>query len=113
MPNKPGTRLRGYGVEHTARRRQWKPKVDRGGVPCAWCGIEIPPAGEGICPAVLASGQRCLKNHHGWDLGHQEGTRNQWTGPEHQCCNRGKPGIRRGIRARVAKVAAGQHSRVW
>ena len=73
---------RGYGAEHDRLRAQWKPRVEAGGVGCARCGLEIPPAGRGPCP-------RCGKNHGNWDLGHVDGTNKQvYSGPEHMCCNR-------------------------
>lgn len=44
-PRKPqaSRQARGYGAEHDRRRRQWKARVDAGGVCCGHCGGEIVP----------------------------------------------------------------------
>lgn len=72
MPNKPGTRLRGYGARHKALRREWDVKVQAGGVLCARCGKWIKPGTP-------------------WDLGHNDKDRRLYNGPEHAKCNRGAP----------------------
>lgn len=69
-----GTRQqRGYGAEHDALRRRWKPKVDRGTVYCH----------ARTCLEPI----RLILPGTAWDLGHTE-DRTAWTGPEHQRCNR-------------------------
>jgi hypothetical protein len=78
---------RGYGAAHKALRRRWALKVDRGEAFCARCGIQIPKAGKGPCPAIH-EGRTCGKDHQGWDLGHSDYDRSSWTGAEHRCCNR-------------------------
>ena len=78
---KPAPRLRGYGAEHRRLRRKWKRMVDAGGVSCARCG------------QLIASGQP-------WDLGHVDGDKTQYQGPEHQRCNRAANGRNRRIYSR-------------
>jgi len=97
VANNPGSRLRGYGAHHVAVRKRWKPMVDQGDAVCVRCGILIPPGGQGWCPAILASGRKCLKNHGTWDLDHDDSDprRLKYRGPAHCCCNRGAPGRRR------------------
>lgn len=66
-------------------RRQWKPKVEAGIVNCARCGELIEPGTP-------------------WDLGHVDGDKTRYQGPEHLKCNRGTAGHgvmrlqRRGVR---------------
>jgi hypothetical protein len=60
---------RGYGTAHRQRRANLAPLVAAGLVNCARCG-------ERIQPGAL------------WDLGHVDGNRNQWSGPQHRHCNR-------------------------
>lgn len=68
---------RGYGAEHDALRRKWAPKVATGMVKCSKCG------------KLIRRGQR-------WDLGHVEGDRRRYAGPQHESCNRarGRDGTR-------------------
>jgi hypothetical protein len=61
--------LRGYDRPHRALRAELAPVVAAGGVRCAYCGEPIGP-GEP------------------WDLGHVDGDRNRYSGPEHRRCNR-------------------------
>jgi hypothetical protein len=72
---------RGYGANHKRLRRLWEPRVAAGDVACARCGRLIMP-GEA------------------WDLGHVDGDRSQYAGPEHRRCNRStssrRPTRRRG-----------------
>lgn len=59
---------RGYTYQHTRLRASWAHRVATGQVNCAKCGHLIAPDTP-------------------WDLGHTD-DRTQWTGPEHQLCNR-------------------------
>lgn len=68
-PGKPTTTERGYGNLHQALRRKIAPIVAAGQARCARCGKPIIP------------GQP-------WDLGHVDGDRNRYAGPEHRSCNR-------------------------
>lgn len=61
------TTERGYGAAHQKLRNEWKPRVERGEVPCARCGQLIEPGAR-------------------WNLGHTD-DRTGWTGPEHPLCN--------------------------
>lgn len=68
---RPGRRDRGYGTEHDRLRRYWKPIVAKGKTHCSVCGKLIEP------------NQR-------WDLGHVEGDRRAYAGPQHESCNRAR-----------------------
>ena len=74
-PKKPrlSPTQRGYGTRHKALRRQLEPIVAAGGINCARCGKPIIP-GEP------------------WDLGHVDGSRTAYQGPEHRACNRATSG---------------------
>jgi hypothetical protein len=63
----------GYGGRHQKRRALLAPLVASGQVDCARCGKRIEP------------GQP-------WDLGHVDGARRQYAGPEHRACNRATSG---------------------
>lgn len=63
------TAQRGYGQRHRKLREMWVPRVAAGKVSCVRCGRLIVP------------GER-------WDLGHMDGDRSQYAGPEHARCNR-------------------------
>ena len=63
------TTVRGYGSAHQRLRARLAPIVATGTVACARCGRLIEP------------GQP-------WDLGHVDGDKTRYTGPEHQDCNR-------------------------
>lgn len=67
MPGR--TTARGYGAEHQKLRRRWAPTVATGTVKCARCGDPI------------AAGAK-------WDLGHVDGSKGEYRGPEHSECNR-------------------------
>lgn len=76
------TKERGYGSQHRRLKEGWRKKVDAGQASCARCGGWIPPEGLGSrCP-------HCGKEDCGWDLGHDDQDRTQYSGPEHACCNR-------------------------
>lgn len=60
---------RGYGREHWKLRARFKEVVEAGGALCARCGLPISP-------------------FEPWDLGHVDGFRDRWSGPEHRRCNR-------------------------
>lgn len=64
------TAERGYGKTHQRLRREWLGHVEAGGVVCARCGGLIVPGSS-------------------WDLGHLDGDRSVYVGPEHAACNRG------------------------
>lgn len=59
------TTTAGYGREHQIRRRSIAPFVDGGLADCARCGRPI------------IKGQA-------WDLGHVDGDKNRYAGPEHR-----------------------------
>jgi len=61
------TTQRGYGVEHQAKRQQWKPSVDAGVTVCSRCSEPIQP-GEP------------------WHLDHTD-MRDGYLGPSHERCN--------------------------
>ena len=67
MPGR--TTSRGYGNEHQKLRREWAPIVATGTVRCARCHELIPPGAR-------------------WDLGHVDGSKHLYRGPEHSACNR-------------------------
>src|SRR5262245_24631144 len=66
---------RGYGPPHRALRTEFARLVLAGGARCARCHELIRP-GEA------------------WDLGHVDGDRSRYAGPEHRRCNRAAPKIR-------------------
>jgi hypothetical protein len=64
------TAARGYGWKHQTKRRVWAKRIATGEVvDCARCG-------RPILPGML------------WDLGHVDGDKSQYSGPEHRSCNR-------------------------
>jgi hypothetical protein len=67
------TAQQGYGGRHQRRRALLAPLVAAGSVTCARCGKPIGP-GEP------------------WDLGHVDGDRQRYSGPEHRSCNRSTAG---------------------
>jgi len=76
---KGATSARGYGSSHQQVRRHFVPLVKAGKVDCARCGKPIDP-GEL------------------WDLGHVDGDRQRYAGPEHRACNRATSSRRPGVR---------------
>src|SRR5262245_27072880 len=72
---RPNPEQRGYGATHRAAREQVKPLVLAGGVRCARCGEVIRPGDP-------------------WDLGHVDGDKSRYSGPEHRWCNRATAGRR-------------------
>ena len=84
------TTERGYGAIHQAERAKWEPLVAKGGVMCARRGPNC--IGEPIGP------------DQAWDLGHQDGDRSKYNGPECIPCNRGTGG-RNGAAVTNAKWA--------
>jgi hypothetical protein len=69
------TTQRDYGAKHQALPKAWNAEVAAGGVGCARCGLENVPGVP-------------------WDLGHVDGDRANYAGPEHRRC---KPGLRMGV----------------
>lgn len=63
------TSRRGYGWTHQRLRNRWAPAVARGEVVCARCGELIWP-------------------EEPWDLGHVDGDKSRYSGPEHRARNR-------------------------
>jgi hypothetical protein len=66
---KPSASSRGYGAAHKRARKAWEPVVAAGGVCCARCSQPIVPGDA-------------------WDLGHVDGDKSRYAGPEHSACNR-------------------------
>lgn len=94
MPRRGSTTEKGYGAEHQRRRARWAPKVAAGGVVCWRCGDLIVP-GEP------------------WDLGHDDGDRRRYRGPEHSNrCNR-SAGARKGNLLRRARRAVESTGLRW
>jgi hypothetical protein len=63
------TTARGYGHRHQQLRKRWALRVAAGLVDCARCGLMIDPSEP-------------------WDLGHMDGDKSRYAGPEHRRCNR-------------------------
>ena len=77
------TTQRGYGSAHQRERAKWKPIVEAGQANCWRCGKWLHP----LLP---------------WDLGHVDGDRTRYAGPECRKCNRGTAAAR-GNRSRARK----------
>jgi hypothetical protein len=67
------TKARGYGITHEKTRARWARSVKAGTVSCARCGYPISP-------------------DEPWDLGHVDGDKTRYSGPEHRRCNRATAG---------------------
>lgn len=80
------TTKRGYGWKHQQARKRWARQVRAGTVNCARCGYFIDP-------------------DEPWDLGHVDGDKAEYAGPEHRACNRATE--RHGVKSRR------RFSRVW
>ena len=63
------TTERGYGHRHQERRALWAPEVAKGSTRCARC-------------------RQLIRPSEPWDLGHADGDRSRYSGPEHRRCNR-------------------------
>jgi hypothetical protein len=90
------TAARGYGAKHKALRRRWEREVREGNVSCSRCAEFIYP-GEP------------------WDLGHVDGDKTRYAGPEHRRCNRATAShkARRKRRTAYAFVEHRAVSRSW
>jgi hypothetical protein len=80
---KPTSSMRGYGYHHQLKRQRLKPLVASGTVRCA--------RGPECIYAELVNGQLVgglIKRGQPWDLGHVDGDRRRYSGPEHRECNR-------------------------
>ena len=93
MSARPSTTARGYGHRHQQLRKRWAPVVESGWVFCARCRRPILP------------GQP-------WDLGHVDGSKTKYAGPEHRRCNRSTAlhGIKRWRALKRPRLST---SRVW
>jgi hypothetical protein len=78
---RPNSSKRGYGKRHKRLRAAWAPQVAAGGVRCSRCGEPIAPSEP-------------------WDLGHDDGDRSRYRGPEHRACNRATAGRRTTVYSR-------------
>ncbi len=73
------TTARGYGRHHQLERQRWARIIARGGVRCAR-GVQCKHAVDGL-GGVIDPGAD-------WDLGHVDGDKSRYAGPEHAECNR-------------------------
>jgi hypothetical protein len=84
------TAARGYGATHQAKRRVWARRIASGEVvPCARCG-------RPILPGMY------------WDLGHVDGDKSRYAGPEHRACNRATASRRANRRKRTFYAFVGE-----
>jgi hypothetical protein len=83
---------RGYGTHHRALREGLKPIVAAGLAVCARCGRPIMPGTP-------------------WDLGHVDGDKSRYQGPEHRSCNRQAGGTQGAeiTNARPPSSSSGDH----
>lgn len=89
MPRRGTTTERGYGPDHKRLRAFWAPFVAAGSIICWRCGRRISPGSP-------------------WDLGHVDGDKSRYRGPEHARCSR-SAGASYGNERRYRKV----RSRDW
>ena len=75
------TTARGYGARHQQIRAAFARKVQAGGCVCPRCSKPIIPTDA-------------------WDLGHVDGDRSRYSGPEHRACNRATAGRRPRVASR-------------
>lgn len=95
MAVKAKTHMRGYGRVHQRLRKAWDARVRTGTVRCA----------RGAnCLRAIGGIPDLIRPDEPWDLGHVEGDRHRYQGPEHRACNRGRAGVNKKKR---------RHSRVW
>lgn len=99
MPRSKTSAARGYDRSHQAKRRWWKPKVDRGEVDCHAI----------LCLEEQDGRSRRIEPGSAWDLGHTQ-DRTTWTGPEHMRCNRSEGGKRARAKERARTLP---RSRNW
>ncbi|WP_052590824.1 hypothetical protein [Luteipulveratus mongoliensis] len=78
------TTANGYGKAHQKLRARWAPTVATGNVMCTRHGHPQFPN----CPGLIAPGAE-------WELGHDDTTKDRYTGPEHKSCNRRAGGLKR------------------
>lgn len=83
------TSRRGYGWNHQKLRNRWARDVARGQVECARCGEPIWP-------------------EEPWDLGHVDGDKSRYAGPEHRACNRATAAHKVKRRRRVYAAFVGE-----
>jgi hypothetical protein len=71
MPDpRPSREQRGYGLVHERLRRHWAQLI-------------ADPRNVVRCPRCL----RRIRATHEWHLGHRDGSRTEYNGPEHALCN--------------------------
>jgi hypothetical protein len=85
------TSIRGYGWKHQKLRNRWARDVARGEVECARCGEPIWP-------------------EEPWDLGHVDGDKTRYAGPEHRACNRATANHKAKRRRRVQVAFVSENS---
>jgi hypothetical protein len=98
VSRKGSATARGYGHVHQMMRKRWVPRVAAGLVACARCGELIVPG-------------------QSWDLGHIDGDRSRYSGPEHRharhCPKGGNRATGRHRVEREGRESLPWHSRVW
>lgn len=83
-----------YGWKHQKLRNRWARDVARGEVECARCGEPIWP-------------------EEPWDLGHVDGDKSRYSGPEHRACNRATAARKPKRRRRVHVALVGEDAVVF
>jgi hypothetical protein len=84
----------GLRLEHQKLRNRWARDVARGEVECARCGEPIWP-------------------EEPWDLGHVDGDKTRYAGPEHRACNRATATHKDTRRRRVQFALVGEDGVVF